>query len=277
MDKIKLLLLFLLPVFLAAQEPQSSKSAGKAGQALLQKPFSVIIDPGHGGRDGGAVGNKGTLEKNVVFELATMLAKALVDDPDRAFRAVLTRAEDKFVALEDRITFANQAEGDIFMSIHANASESKNDNGFEVYYNSLVTDDALTNIAKRENTGISEKKDPQPTDSMFILWELAQNEFQKESMDFADIIQAEVETAVSAKAENGKKILMRNRGVKQAGFAVLRGVRMPAILVETSYLSNEADENNFKNPEFKDKMVRGFLEAIKKLAAKMDKRRDENK
>ena len=77
--------------------------------------------------------------------------------------------------------------------------------------------------------------------------------------------------------ENGKKILMRNRGVKQAGFAVLRGVRMPAILVETSYLSNEADENNFKNPEFKDKMVRGFLEAIKKLAAKMDKRRDENK
>ncbi len=274
MEKIKILIFVVLSGVFLLQETPARNPAANGLKELPVKNFCVVIDPGHGGKDGGAVGNKGTQEKNVVLDIASMLAKVLVDNAGRNYKVVLTRAEDKFIALEDRITFANQAEGDIFISIHANASESRNDNGFEVYYNSLATDDALTNVARRENAGAAERKDPQPTDSMFVLWELAQNEFQKESMNFADAIQAGVETAVSKPGENGKKYLMRNRGVKQAGFAVLRGVRMPAVLVETSYLSNENDENNLRSPEFKEKMVEGLFEAIEKIAGKINRRQD---
>ena len=273
--KISCLLFVALGFFAqeAAQNPVLPAAEQKA-EAQLSKILKVVIDPGHGGRDGGAVGNKGTREKDVVLEISNLLAKALVDAPEHRFKAILTRAEDKFITLEDRISFANQYEGDLFISIHANASEAKRDNGFEVYYNSIATDDSAIDLVKRENAGAVEKKEVQPVDSMFVLWDLAQNEFQKESMDFADKIQAGVEISVNKPLTNGKILNIRNRGVKQAAFAVLRGVRMPAVLVESSYLSNESDENNLRSPEFKEKLVTGFLEAINNMAKKIDKQQE---
>ena len=182
MGKIITILTALFAVVLLAQEAPVNGAAGAVpADTLPLKTIKVVIDPGHGGRDGGAVGNKGTREKDVVLEIANLLAKALVDSPERRFKAILTRAEDKFITLEDRISFANQYEGDLFISIHANASETKRDNGFEVYYNSLATDDSAIDLVKRENSGAVEKKEVQPADSMFVLWDLAQNEFQKGS------------------------------------------------------------------------------------------------
>ncbi|MEI6846262.1 MAG: N-acetylmuramoyl-L-alanine amidase [Candidatus Firestonebacteria bacterium] len=269
MGKIKISCLLLIAAGLLAQEPAQNPPAGQAAQPL--KVIKVVIDPGHGGKDGGAVGINGTREKDIVFEIANLLAKKLVDVPEQRFKAILTRAEDKFITLEDRISFANQYEGDLFISLHANSSESKRDSGFEVYYNSIATDDSAIELAKRENAGALEKKDSLPADSMFVLWDLAQNEFQKESMEFADKIQAGVESAIAKPAADGKTQSLRNRGVKQASFAVLRGVRMPAVLVESAYLSNYNDETNLKSPEFKEKLVSGLFEAINNMAKKFDK------
>jgi len=275
MGKIITILTALFAVVLLAQEAPVNGAAGAVpADTLPLKTIKVVIDPGHGGRDGGAVGNKGTREKDVVLEIANLLAKALVDSPERRFKAILTRAEDKFITLEDRISFANQYEGDLFISIHANASETKRDNGFEVYYNSLATDDSAIDLVKRENSGAVEKKEVQPADSMFVLWDLAQNEFQKESMDFADKVQSGVEISTSKPLANGKMLGVRNRGVKQAAFAVLRGVRMPAVLVETSYLSNDSDESNLRSSEFKEKLAAGLLEAVNNMAKKFDKQQE---
>ncbi|MFH1074546.1 MAG: N-acetylmuramoyl-L-alanine amidase [Candidatus Firestonebacteria bacterium] len=276
MGKIKSLSLLIVVAGLIAQGAAQDILKPDAAQTEVvpERIIKVVIDPGHGGKDGGAVGNKGTREKDIVLDISNLLAKALVDAPERRFKAILTRAEDKFVTLEDRISFANQYEGDLFISIHANSSESKRDNGFEVYYNSLATDDSAVDIVKRENAGASEKKEPQSADSMFVLWELAQNEFQKESMDFADKIQAGVKSSFSKPLSSGKMQTIRNRGVKQAAFAVLRGVRMPAVLVESAYLSNENDENNLRSAEFKEKMVLGLYEAINNMAKKLDKQQE---
>jgi len=270
MGKIKLSCLLFLAAGLLAQEP-AQKPAGAEQAALPVKVIKVVIDPGHGGKDGGAVGSNGTREKDIVFEIANLLAKKLVDAPEQRFKAILTRAEDKFITLEDRISFANQYEGDLFISLHANSSESNRDSGFEVYYNSIATDDSAIELAKRENAGAVEKKDSLPADSMFVLWDLAQNEFQKESMEFADKIQAGVESSFTKHVAEGKTQSLRNRGVKQASFAVLRGVRMPAVLVESAYLSNFNDETNLRSPEFKEKLVSGLFEAINNMAKKFDK------
>ena len=277
MGKVKLLFLLFFTAGLLAQEPVSEVPGAQQKIAPQLKVLKVIIDPGHGGKDGGAVGNKGTREKDVVLDIANLLAKTLVDSPENRFKPILTRAEDKFITLEDRISFANQSEGDLFISIHANASEAKRDNGFEVYYNSIATDDSAVDIVKRENAGAVEKKETLPADSMFVLWELAQNEFQKESMVFADKVQAGVETSLAKPFSGGRMHFVRNRGVKQAAFAVLRGVRMPAVLVETSYLSNESDENNLRSSEFKERLVSGLFEAINNMAKKFDKQQEGSK
>ncbi|OGF48489.1 MAG: hypothetical protein A2452_11730 [Candidatus Firestonebacteria bacterium RIFOXYC2_FULL_39_67] len=275
MAKMKIsCLLFIVAGLLAQEAVQNNIVPGAQTPPVPAKVIKVVIDPGHGGRDGGAVGNKGTREKDVVLEISNLFAKVLADAPDRRFKAILTRAEDKFITLEDRISFANQYEGDLFISIHANSSESKRDNGFEVYYNSIATDDSAIDLVKRENAGAVEKKEVQPVDSMFVLWDLAQNEFQKESMDFADMIQSGVEGSISKAMLNGKILNTRNRGVKQAAFAVLRGVRMPGALVETSYLSNENDENNLRSLAFKEKLVLGLLEAVTNMAKKLEKQQE---
>ncbi|MCX5776185.1 MAG: N-acetylmuramoyl-L-alanine amidase [Candidatus Firestonebacteria bacterium] len=267
MGKITVSCLLMVAAALLAQDTIKKPEIQNAVLPPV-KIFKIVIDPGHGGRDGGAVGSQGTKEKDAVLEVANLLAKSLADETEERFKVILTRAEDRFIPLEDRISFANQAGGDVFISIHANSSESKKDYGFEIYYNSLATDDSSFGVVKRENAGFKEKKEAQNVDSMFVLWDLAQNEFQKESMDLADKVQAAVEEAVKKPRANGKMFYMRNRGVKQAAFAVLRGVRMPAVLIETSYLSNEEDENNLKKLEFKERLVEGILTAIKSYTKK---------
>jgi N-acetylmuramoyl-L-alanine amidase len=221
--------------------------------------FRVIIDPGHGGKDGGAACN-GLKEKDVTLEVALLLQKIILEK-ECGIKPLLTRSEDKFVTLEDRVIFANQSEGHLFLSLHLNASQSKKDNGVEVYYNALPSDELAKDVAKRENTFAQEKNnDEEETSTLFILWDLVQNEFLKESANFACLLQNSIDTMFN-KSED-KKFSIRNRGVKQATFLVLKGVRMPAVLLEMGFVSNESDSKNFKQKEFKEKYAESIFDAI---------------
>ncbi|MFH1824333.1 MAG: N-acetylmuramoyl-L-alanine amidase [Candidatus Firestonebacteria bacterium] len=213
--------------------------------AFAEDEFKVIIDAGHGGKDGGT-SCLGYKEKDITLEVVLLLQKVILEK-EQTLKSLLTRSEDKFVSLEDRIVFANQSQGNLFLSLHVNSSQSKKDNGFEIYYNVLSSDEA-------------DKENNKENTPLFILWDLAQNEFLKEGAEFADKLQDSIETMFN-KGED-KKFSMRNRGIKQSSFILLRGIRMPAVLVEMGFISNVSDEENFKQKEFKEKYVEAIFNAI---------------
>ena len=238
--------------------------------AQESKPIKVVIDAGHGGKDGGAVGVTGVKEKDICLEMALLLQKILVEKADIGITSLLTRSEDKFISLEERVAFANQSNADYFVSLHANSYQIKKDNGFEVYYHALAGDEASKDVTDRENTVVLDKNEKEETGHLFILWDLAQNEFLKESAELADIMQNSIDTAFN-KGED-KKFSIKNRGVKQETFVVLRGVRTPAVLLEMGFISNENEEANFKNKDFKEKYVNALLDAMISFKQKYQKK-----
>lgn len=231
-----------------------------AGFTFAEDEFKVIIDAGHGGKDGGTV-NTELKEKDITLEVALLLQKVILEK-EQKLKSLLTRSEDKFVPLEDRIVFANQSQGNLFLSLHVNASQSKKDNGFEIYYNELSSDEISKEVAGREN-----KEENAP---LFILWDLAQNEFLKESAEFADKLQDSIDTMFNKGID--KKLSIKNRGIKQSSFIVLRGVRMPAVLIEMGFISNVSDEENFKQREFKEGYVEAIFNAILSYKQKYEKK-----
>lgn len=258
-------------------------------------PIKVIIDAGHGGKDGGAVGSSGLKEKDSTLEIALLLQKIILEKSNGSLKPLLTRSEDKFLSLDERVVFANQSSGDLFVSLHLNASQSKRDKGFEVYYNDLTSDEGSKEVADRENIGAEEERSEEK-DSLFILWDLAQNEFLKESAAFADIIQSTINNNFNKiedktfiplhpespafqsgdegqiKFESTEKprsleggvtaFTIKNRGVKQSSFVILRGVRMPAVLIEMGFVTNATDEEYFRKKEFKERYAEALFNAI---------------
>lgn len=216
---------------------------------------TVVLDAGHGGKDGGTVGRKGTKEKDITLDIAKRVALML--EKNTRIRVVLTRDEDIFVPLEKRTRIANEANGKVFVSIHVNANPNRRVRGFESYLlRPGKTDDAIA-VASRENAVI---KLEEKTGNKFkglkganlIMATMAQSMFLKESEDLASYIQSELDNRLSSP----------NRGVKQAGFYVLIGASMPNVLIETGFLSNSVEEKNMKKPEYRQKIAQGIYSAI---------------
>ncbi len=190
----------------------------------------VAIDPGHGGIDKGKVGPSGVMEKDVNLDLALMLRDRLTSR--YGMDVVMTRTEDVLVPLARRAEIANSEGADLFISIHCNGWFHPDANGYETFFLSPARTDEHKRIAMEENSslkfeGIGEGSG-ELDDLGFILWDMVQNEFISESSELAEMIQSEL----------GKVIDIRNRGVKQSGLVVLKGCRMPAVLVEVAFLSN---------------------------------------
>lgn len=244
-------LLFAVPAALAADDPARDR-------------FDVVIlDAGHGGEDEGARGGAGLVEKKLVLDVAQRLASRL---RTRGLRVVLTRDGDDFVPLETRTAVANDARGDLFISIHANSSHSAKPRGIETYFVSLEASDDLSHqVAKRENAALgatapaSLKLDPLSA----ILGDMAVNEHVRESGGFAKLAQSEL-----AKVDP-----VPSRGVKQAPFVVLMGVRMPATLVEIGFLSNSKDERALRTSERREALSGALARAVVAFGANYDKRR----
>ncbi len=244
----------------AADPPAAAATRGNeaAPPARRETPpdrsaWKVVVDAGHGGHDPGALGPQGTREKAVTLAIARALAARLAD---AGVEVVLTRRDDTFVALGERTRMANQEKADLFVSIHANSAENSSAEGFETYFLSAAKTEDARRVARMENSAIRYENpsiDPESLDELnFILWDLAQNEYLRESSALAETVQEEL----------GRRLTLRSRGVKQAPFYVLNGAFMPAILFETAFISNPREESLLNDPAFRTRLVDGLTTSV---------------
>lgn len=214
----------------------------------------IVVDPGHGGEDEGAIGPTGTKEKDINLSISKKLRKLL---EDAGFEVILTRDDDRFITLSDRTKIANEAGADMFISIHCNASENnKKARGHISFFLSDAKTDQARAAAALENAAIRfENQDSQRgyvSDIDFILLDMVQNEFLKESADLAAMINQAI----------GNDTRIESRGVDQAGFFVLNKAYMPSVLVETAFISNKQDEKLLKSDDTKQDIARAVADAI---------------
>ncbi|HYH07599.1 MAG TPA: N-acetylmuramoyl-L-alanine amidase [Thermoanaerobaculia bacterium] len=210
---------------------------------------TIVIDPGHGGREVGAVGPGGLMEKDLTLTIARKLANALASK--LGTRVILTREDDSVVSLDQRTALANQYKADLFLSVHLNAAVVKDAKGSETYFLSLEASDELARKAAENENAASGH---QSSDLDLILWDLAQQSYLGESSRFAQAIQEELNSATA----------VANRGVKQAPFKVLVGATMPAALVEVGFISNPEEEAKLQTDEFQSLMVEAISRAVQR-------------
>lgn len=206
---------------------------------------TVVVDPGHGGHDVGAVSRRGILEKNVNLGVAKELRKYLERESD--LKVVLTRKNDSHLELTDRAEVANGAKGDLFISLHCNSWFNDGARGFETYFLSPADSDWAKSVEAAENQGV-EKVD----DVEFIVWELVQNRFISSSSQLAEVIQAGV----------CEDLDLTDRGVRQAGFRVLVGAYMPAVLIELGFLSHSDEERKLGDRTYQRRLARAIGDAV---------------
>ncbi len=230
-------------------------------QQLGLKVRRVIIDAGHGGHDTGAIGAKGTFEKDATLAMTLKLAKKL---EAMGLEVLLTRDDDSFVKLEDRTKLANREHGDLFISIHCNAAPSRALRGIETYTLNTSSNRYSIRLAARENASTERGVG----DLQYILADLATKANTGESTRLAERVQKNLVRSLTADYEG-----VRDLGTKEALFFVLLGAKMPAILVETSFISNLEDEQRLSDDAFQQRVagsiaeaVEGFLEERNKVA-----------
>lgn len=214
----------------------------------------VVIDAGHGGVDPGAIGVSGTYEKDLTLSYAKSLAAAL--KKSGRYQVVMTRTSDQFLKLRDRVQVAQQAEGDLFISLHANSHRSRGVQGASVYtLSEKASDKEAERLAAKENeadllAGIDFGE--QPEDVLEILFDLAQRETMNLSKRFADKLVTEI----------GKETRLLRNTHRFAGFVVLKSPTVPSVLLEIGYMSNPEEERLLKSKKHREKVVDSAAKAI---------------
>lgn len=222
---------------------------------------TIVLDPGHGGKEVGALGANGLVEKDLTLALCRKLADSLA--AKTGARVVLTRDEDTLVSLDQRTAIANQYKADLFLSVHLNAAVVKDAKGSETYFLSLEASDELARrAAETENASAAAAGANPASDLKLILWDLAQQAYLEESSRFAQAIQEEMNAATG----------VSNRGVKQAPFKVLVGATMPAALVEVGFITNPEEEAKLQTPEFQTLMVDAITRAVQRYKTEYETR-----
>ncbi len=212
---------------------------------------TIVIDPGHGGKDPGALGYSGLKEKTVTLAVAKILKDLIVSR--LGLRVILTRNGDYFVPLRERTEIANNNRADLFVSIHVNASLRSRAEGFETYYLGKASNEDARVVAALENAAIKyEKNKKSLSDLDFILWDMAQNDFRSNSFEFANFIQKELDSKLSTE----------NRQVKTAPFYVLNGAYMPAILAELGFITNRKEEKMLKSWKHQKRLAEALYNSI---------------
>jgi N-acetylmuramoyl-L-alanine amidase len=220
------------------------------------KPIETIcIDPGHGGEDLGAIGKSKLQEKDVTLQISQKLKRLI--ESRTGLRVIMTRSKDSEVSLNTRASIANNQLAQMFVSIHANSSFRKSAYGSETFFVSLeATDQESLELAQKENQNPENPGETIKNDELkMILWNMAQTEYIRESSKLAEYIQNELNELLDT----------RNRGVKQAPFRVLMRTAMPAVLIETAFISNSREEKKLKSEEFLDKIAFAIYNGISKF------------
>ncbi len=218
---------------------------------------TIIIDPGHGGKDPGAIGVSGNVfEKNITLKIAKKV-KYYLHQKLKNVKVVLTRDKDEFVSLQSRTKLANDLKADVFVSIHCNANRNHKARGTEVYYLSTAKTNEARAVEALENSVVEKYEGglqavKKYDDLAFILADMSQNEHLEESYRLSDILEEEIT----------KETGFYKRGVKQANFYVMRGAFMPAVLIETGFLTNEEEEKLLNSEKYQDKIAKAIADGI---------------
>ena len=220
-----------------------------------EKPLLVMIDPGHGGKDPGAIGNEGTYEKHVVLHIAKRLQTLL--DEQHGIHAVLTRQDDVFIPLYHRVSLAHQHEADLFISIHADGFTNDQVSGASVFaLSEHGAGSAMARYLSQSENSVDVLYDNDfKTDDQYLketLFDLDQHETIHRSLDFGSHLAANIIRVHH----------MHSPHPEQAGFAVLKSPRIPSVLVETSFITNKQEEKLLGEPVFQEKMARALAEGI---------------
>ncbi len=220
---------------------------------LFYPTLRVVIDPGHGGKDPGAIGQGGTQEKAIVLQIAKTL-RALIQERLKA-KVFLTRTTDVFLDLTKRVDFAKEKKADLFISIHANSHAQRSIQGMEIYYFGKASDPRALKVAAREN-GMPLKKNDPPW--RYFLAENVNKKKIEKSLNFAFTTN---ETLVKTVR---KDYTIKEHGVKTAPFYVLLSTSMPGILAEVGFISNPMEEKRLRNAAFQKKLAEGIYQGIQR-------------
>jgi N-acetylmuramoyl-L-alanine amidase len=236
-------------------EEEERSTFAPGGDEVDQRPIRrIVVDAGHGGHDPGAIGPTHVREKDVTLAIAHRLARRL---RDAGFEVVLTRKDDRYLPLEERTALANTAHGDLFVSVHANAHPRRVRAGIETYFLNVTDDRYAARLAAREN-GVDLSA---AGDLARILTDLDARASAGASLKLARLVQREVCGGIRSRVGE-----VRDLGVKSALFYVLLGARMPAVLVETGFISNRAEERRLASPRYEDEVAAGIARAVSAFA-----------
>jgi N-acetylmuramoyl-L-alanine amidase len=219
-------------------------------QQLGLRVRTIVLDPGHGGKDPGAIAF-GLKEKDIVLKVAKMLAPIL--EKRLRCKVILTRTTDVFIPLEERTAIANTHDADLFVSLHINASPSEKAHGIETYYLNLTTNPEAMRVAARENATSTH----QMSDLQNILSDIMKNSKINESARLAELVNNSIITGLKKNFSD-----IKSMGVKQAPFYVLIGAEMPAILVEMSFITNKDDVKHLQNNHFLENIASDISSGI---------------
>jgi N-acetylmuramoyl-L-alanine amidase len=224
-------------------------------RALGLKIGKIVIDPGHGGHDTGTIGLHGLEEKDLVLDVSLRLGKLL--EQRLGANVLYTRDDDTFVPLEARTAIANQAQADLFISVHANSSQNPESRGVETYYLNFTTSSDALEVAARENA-VSDQSIHQLQE---LVKTIALQEKVEESREFAADVQHALYTGLATRTP-----AIHNRGVKKAPFVVLIGAKMPSVLAEISFVSNPQDERKLRSPAYRQRIAQALYRGIARYA-----------
>ncbi len=236
---------------------------------------TIVIDPGHGGKDPGCNGAGEIWEKAVTLAVSLKLGK-LIQDSLPGVKVIYTRQTDKFVELWERPNMANKQNADLFISIHCNSNTNVTAAGSETFFMGVHKTQGNLDVAKRENAAVKYEAnyktneryggfDPNSSES-HIIFSLLQNAFITQSLKFSTLVE-----------DNSKKYSkLSSRGVKQAGFLVLWQTAMPSVLVEIGFLTNAGDRAVLKSEDGQMKIAKGILKSVKEYKKELERSKSEN-
>lgn len=238
------------------KRPVLARRRAGAGKIKLNK---VVIDAGHGGNDPGAIGRSGLREKDINLDMAKRLSVLLQGE---GVQTVLSRSSDKFIPLSTRVNIANKSGADLFISIHSNANRSRSLSGFEVYYVAPSVSDSSRAVFTARNAPLNLKGAVFASDSQnlrAIIWDMIYTNNRAEAIELSNSLCKVMNSSIDA------NIL----GAKGARFQVLKGVRMPGVLIEIGFVSNLNEERLLKTSAYREKLAEGILEGIRDYSQDM--------
>lgn len=253
----------VIDIYLTRGAKSSSKEIEADKNSKVSTRKRILIDPGHGGKDPGAIGPSGIMEKDIVLDVALKVREIMKDNPK--YEIVLTRDRDVFIPLNERTEMANKMRADLFISIHTNASHNPYARGIETYILNWTDDEEAIRVAARENAISVKKMRELKGEIGSLLASLEREAKRDESVRLAGYIHNSI--------VNNLKFYfsMNDNGLKQALFYVLVGAQMPSCLLEISYITNPEEEKLLSDETFRMRIARGIAEGIEHYFSKSDR------